>query len=93
MKTLDQEYITGVYAGEIEGFGGESESLVNLPRFETNYLSSEIMKQLDRIFSGELIEITINDQTSRGTAIETAVRNSGGGMVFGSVSMSGEGGL
>ena len=51
------------------------------------------MKQLDRIFSGELIEITINDQTSRGTAIETAVRNSGGGMVFGSVSMSGEGGL
>ena len=92
MKTLDQEYITGVYAGDIEGFGGGSKSLVDLPNFETTYLSSEIMKQLDRIFSGETgIEITINDQTSRGTMIETVQRNSGH-LVIGNVGMSGEGG-
>ena len=50
------------------------------------------MKELDRGVHPDRIEITINDQTSRGTAIDTAVRNAGGGMVFGSVSMSGEGG-
>tara|TARA_B100000470_G_C19797592_1_gene395038 strand:+ start:4701 stop:6800 length:2100 start_codon:yes stop_codon:yes gene_type:complete len=86
MKPLDQEYSTGTFEGEYV------KPLVDLPKWDTTYYDNQTMKELDRGVHPDRIEITINDQTSRGTAIDTAVRNAGGGMVFGSVSMSGEGG-